>query len=31
MMVFNTPASYFHKESFHYLKDYLMMKLILEP
>ncbi len=29
MMVFNTWISYFHKKSFHYFKDYLMMKLTL--
>ncbi len=29
MMVFNTWISYFHKNSFHYFKDYLMMNLIL--
>jgi hypothetical protein len=23
MMVFNTSASYFHDNSFHYFKDYL--------
>jgi hypothetical protein len=29
MMVFNTLISYFHKNSLHYFKDYLMMKLTL--
>jgi hypothetical protein len=29
VMVFNTWISYFHKISFHYFKDYLMMKLTL--
>jgi hypothetical protein len=28
-MVFHTSTSYFHKKSFHYFKDYLMMKLNL--
>jgi hypothetical protein len=28
-MVFHTSASYFHKNSFHYFKDHLMMKLTL--
>jgi len=30
MMVFNTSASYFHKNSFHCFEDYLMMKPTLE-
>jgi hypothetical protein len=29
MVVFNNWISCFHKNSFHYLKDYLMMKLTL--
>ncbi len=29
MTVFNTSISYCHKNSFHYLKDYLMTKLAL--
>jgi hypothetical protein len=29
MMVFNMSTSYFHKISFHYFEDYLMMKLTL--
>jgi len=29
VMVFNIWISYFHKISFHYFKDYLMMKLTL--
>jgi hypothetical protein len=27
MMIFNMTTSYFHKISFHYFEDYLMMKL----
>jgi hypothetical protein len=30
MMVFDTSASYFHENSFHYFEDYLMMKPTLE-
>jgi hypothetical protein len=29
MMIFNMSPSYFHKISFHYFEDYLMMKLSL--
>jgi hypothetical protein len=29
MMIFNMSTSYFHKISFHYFEDYLMMKLTL--
>jgi hypothetical protein len=29
MMVFNIWSAYFHKKSFHYFKDYLMMNLTL--
>jgi hypothetical protein len=29
MMIFNMSISYFHKISFHYFEDYLMMKLTL--
>jgi hypothetical protein len=28
-MIFNMPTSYFHKFSFHYCEDYLIMKLTL--
>jgi hypothetical protein len=28
MMVFHHSTSYFHKNSFHYFKDYLFTKLI---
>jgi len=30
MMIFNMSTSYFHKISFHYFEDYLMMRLILD-
>ncbi len=29
MMIFNMSTSYFHKKSFHYFDDYLMMNLTL--
>jgi hypothetical protein len=29
MMIFNISTSYFHKISFHYFEDYLMIKLTL--
>jgi len=29
MMIFNMTTSYFHKISFHYFEDYVMMKLSL--
>jgi len=29
VMIFNTSTSYFHKFSFHYFEDYLMMELTL--
>jgi hypothetical protein len=29
MMIFNMSTSYFHKFSFHYFEDNLMMKLTL--
>ncbi len=29
MMIFNMSTLYFHKFSFHYFEDYLMMKLTL--
>jgi hypothetical protein len=29
MMIINMSTSYFHKISFHYFEDYLMMKLTL--
>jgi hypothetical protein len=29
IMIFNMAASYFHKNSFHYFEDYLIMKLTL--
>jgi len=29
MMIFNMSISYFHKKSFHYFDDYLMMNLTL--
>jgi hypothetical protein len=28
MMIFNMLTSYFHKNSFHYFEDYLMIKMI---
>jgi hypothetical protein len=29
-MIFNMSTSYFHKISFHYFEDYLIMKLTLK-
>jgi hypothetical protein len=29
LMIFKMSTSYFHKISFHYFEDYLMMKLTL--
>jgi len=29
MIIFNMSTSYFHRNSFHYFEDYLMMKLTL--